>query len=97
VLRRVYDRAPRLRLLWADQRYAGGVACAVQLYGWTITLMHKLTGQHAFVVLPPRPQYIFTNGLSVLSLQGLQAGSLQKSSWTRHHTGAPGERPDHWS
>ena len=54
VLSRAVDWAPRLRLLWADQAYAGLVAWAQTAVAWTITLVRKLTGQHTFVVLPRR-------------------------------------------
>ena len=54
VLSRAYDWAPRLRLLWADQAYAGVVEWATDAYRWLITLVHKLADQHTFVVLPRR-------------------------------------------
>jgi putative transposase len=54
VLSRAVDWAPRLRLLWADQAYAGLVAWAQAAFGWAVTLVRKLTGQHTFVVLPRR-------------------------------------------
>ena len=54
VLSRAYDWAPRLRLLWADQAYAGVVDWVQRAYTWTIELVPKLAGQHTFVVLPRR-------------------------------------------
>lgn len=54
VLSRARDWGPRLRLLWADQAYAGVVGWAAATYRWTVQLVRKLAEQHTFTVLPRR-------------------------------------------
>ena len=55
LLEEVCERFPTLRRIWADGAYTGELVDALaELYGVTVEIVRKLTGQAGFVVLPRR-------------------------------------------
>ena len=55
VLARLEGRFPRLKVIFADQGYAGGLIALVrQVYGWVLHVVRRQEGQRGFQVLPKR-------------------------------------------
>ena len=55
VLERIRGRFPRLKVIFADQGYSGGLAGLVhRVYGWMLHLVRREQGERGFQVLPKR-------------------------------------------
>jgi transposase len=49
------ERVTRLRLIWADGGYAGGLVDLVRAsWRWTLAIVKRTDDMHGFVVLPRR-------------------------------------------
>ena len=54
-LRRLKGRFPRLKVIFADQGYTGGLGALVErVYGWVLHVVRRQEGQRGFQVLPKR-------------------------------------------
>jgi putative transposase len=55
VIAQLRGRFPRLRLIWADQAYAGALEAWVEdLTGWELAIVHRPKGMRGFAPLPRR-------------------------------------------